>query len=321
MIMLLKKLVEIESPSGNEEELKNFILDFLESNGYDVIEGNNFISTKSKSELIVSTHLDTTAVKAPFSTDGVYAYGTGVCDAKASIAAILEAAERGVEFTIAFFCDEEESGKGSKEFVEKWKYGRMAVVMEPTDLKIASRHCGNLDLAVEVKGVQSHGSLPEMGVNAIEKAFEMINELKKRFKVTPLKIHGGSDDYVIPDYCRVKLDIVINPEVRLEDVLKEIEFLKKYGHYEVSNAYDGFVSKEVAGLLEQAMKAAGIDVEYAVMPSWTDVLNLKSKFDTVVWGPGELHYCHTARERVKLKDIETARDVLIKLNEIIKRKV
>lgn len=321
MIMLLKKLVEIESPSGNEEEIKNFIEDFLESNGYEIVKGDYFISTKSKSELIVSTHLDTTAVKAPFSTDGVYAYGTGVCDAKASIAAILEAAEKGVDFTIAFFCDEEESGKGSKEFAEKWKYGKMAVVMEPTNLKIASRHCGNLDLTVEVKGVQSHGSLPEMGVNAIERAFEMINELKKRFKATPLKINGGSDDYVVPDYCRVELDVVIEPEVKLEDALKEIEFLKTYGDYKVSNAYEGFESKEVAKLLEQAMRAAGINVEYTVMPSWTDALNLKSKYDVVVWGPGELHLCHTVREKVRLKDIEIARDVLIKLNEVIKQKI
>ncbi|MDI3496958.1 M20/M25/M40 family metallo-hydrolase [Archaeoglobus sp.] len=316
--MLLKKLVEIESPTGSEHEIKDFVRDFLESNGYSVVEGQYFISTKSKSELIVSTHLDTTPVKAPFSTDGVYAYGTGVCDAKASVAAILEAAERGVDFTIAFFCDEEEGGKGSKEFAEKWSYGSMAVVMEPTDLKIASRHYGNLDLTVEVKGVQSHGSYPEMGVNAIEKAFEMISELKKHFKVTPLKIAGGSDDYVIPDYCMVKLDVLIEPETKLEEALKEIEFLSNYGKYEVSNAYEGFISKEVAGFLERAMRAAGLEVEHTVMPSWTDALNLKDRYDVVVWGPGELHLCHTVRERVRLADVERARDVLLKLSEMFK---
>ncbi len=291
--------------------------DFLEKNGYSVVEGQHFISTKSKSDFVVSTHLDTTPVKAPFSTDGVYAYGTGVCDAKASIAAILEAAERGVDFTIAFFCDEEEGGNGSKEFAEKWRQGRMAIVMEPTDLKIASKHYGNLDLTVEVRGVQSHGSYPEKGVNAIEKAFEMIEELKKRFKVTPLKIIGGGDDYVIPDYCKVKLDVLIDPEVKLEEALKEIEFIKKYGEYEIANAYEGFTSRGVAKLLELAMKAAGFDAEYAVMPSWTDALNLKDRYDVVVWGPGELHLCHTARERVRLRDIEIARDVLVKLSEII----
>ena len=319
MMMLLKKLVEIESPSGNEEELKNFIKDFLASCGYEIVEGEHFISTKSKSELIITTHLDTTAVKSPFSTDEVYAYGTGVCDAKASIAAILEAAERGVDFTIAFFCDEEEDGKGSREFAEKWKYGRMAVVMEPTDLKIASRHFGNLDLTVEVRGIQSHGSFPEAGVNAIEKAFEMINELKRHFKVTPLKIRGGSEDHVIPDHCTVKLDVMIEPEVKLDEVLKKLEFLRDYGHYAVSNACDGFVSREVAGLLERAMRSAGVDVEYSVMPSWTDALNLKNRYDVVVWGPGEMQNCHTVMERVRLKDIEIARDVLIKLNEIIRQ--
>jgi acetylornithine deacetylase len=313
--MLLKKLVELESPTGYEDELRTFVRDFLEENGYEIVEGKYFIATKSNSELIVSTHLDTTAVRAPFSTDGVYAYGTGVCDAKASLAATLEAAERGVEFTMAFFCDEEEGGKGSEEFARSWKHGKKAIVMEPTDLKIASRHYGSFDLFVEVEGKSSHGSCPEKGVNAIERAIELINEIKKRFKATPLKISGGGNDYVIPDHCRVKLDVLIEPEVKLEKALKEIEFLKSYGKYEVSHAYDGFVSGEVADILERAIRAAGLEVRRGEMLSWTDALNLKSKFDVVVWGPGELYCCHTSMERVRLKDIELAKKVLLKLDE------
>ncbi len=322
MIMLLKKIAEIESPSGKEEKLREFVRTYLGNLGYDVLEGDHFLATKSSSRMIVATHLDTVSVKAPFSTDGVYAYGTGVCDAKASIAAMLEAAESGLDFTLAFFCDEEEGGKGSKEFVEFWRQGElegeMAIVMEPTDLRIASKHYGSFDLTVEVLGEACHGSMPEMGVNAIERACELMASMKRRFRATPLKIEGGSDEYVIPSKCYVKFDILVEPGTKLEDCIKELEFLRDYGNFEVSDAYEGFESGRVVTVLERAMEKAGVEPTHTVMRSWTDALNLKDRFDTVVWGPGEMHCCHTEREKVKLEDIEKARDVLLALNDLIK---
>ena len=315
--MLIKRLAEIDSPSGKEEKIREFVKSYLENLGYKIVEGNHYVATQSRSELIVATHLDTVPVKAPFSTDGVYVYGTGVCDAKASIAAMLEAAERGLDYTLAFFCDEEEEGKGSKEFTSSWEWGGMAIVMEPTNLKIASKHYGSFDLTVEVSGKACHGSTPEMGLNAIERSCEVIAEMKKKFKATPLKIEGGGEEYVIPSRCVVKFDILIKPGTKLEDCLKELEFLKDYGGFEVSDAYEGFESGRIAVLLEKALKMAGLDAEHTEMPSWTDALNLRDRFDTVVWGPGELHCCHTERERVKLEDIRKARDVLLSLNEIV----
>ncbi len=320
--MLLKKLVEIESESGKEERLKGFVLSHLEEMGYEVVESEYYIATKCKSDLIVATHLDTVPIKRKFSTDGVYAYGTGVCDAKASIAAMLEAAEEELPYTLAFFCDEEEGGKGSEEFASTWKWGRMAVVMEPTDMGIAATHYGSLDLLVEVFGRESHGSMPEMGVNAIEKAFELIEKLKNlcngECTVTPLKIEGGSDEYVIPSNCRIWFDIVLEPEMKVEDFLDRLDFLREYGNFRVESAYSGFKSGEVARILEEAVRRAGLEVRYTEMKSWTDALNLAGRFDCTVWGPGELHLCHTCEERVKIEDVYRARRVLVGLGEMLK---
>ncbi len=315
--MLLKKLVEIESPSGKEYKLKKFIFEYLENLGYTVLESEYFLVANPKKDLIVATHIDTLDIKVPFKFDGVYAYGAGVCDAKASVAAMLEAAEEGVNYTLAFFCDEEEGGKGSKSFVDSWKWGKMAIVMEPTNLKVASTHFGSMDVDVEVKGKAAHASLPEYGVNAVEKVCELLKELKEALKVTPLKIEGGGDEYVIPDICRLKLDVLIPPEVSLDEVLKKLEVIKKYGDFKISDAYEGFKSGKVVEILEKALRLCGISVEHCCMPSWTDALNLRDKFDVVVWGPGELHLCHTRFERVKLEDIEKAKNVLIKLNEVV----
>ncbi len=314
--MLLKKLVEMHSPSGKEGELKRFVTRYLEELGYDVIEHEHYVAANPRKRLIVATHLDTVSVKAGFNFDGVYAYGTGVCDAKASIAAMLEAAEFGVDYTLAFFCDEEEGGKGSKYFAESWKWGEMAIVMEPTNLKIASRHLGSFDLEVTVTGKECHASMPEMGVNAIERCCELLMKLKDVVNATPTKISGGSDEYVVPGSCHIKIDVLLDVGERLNDVLRKLDFIKEYGEFKILDAYEGFESGKVAELLAEAIRLCGIEVEYTVMPSWTDAQNLKNRFDVVVWGPGELHLCHTAEERVKLEDVEKAKKVLLKLNEI-----
>jgi acetylornithine deacetylase len=317
IIKLLKTLVEIESPSKKEEKIREFVKNYLKSQGYEIYEGQYYIATKSNSDLIVATHLDTVPLKSSFFYDGEHAYGTGVCDAKASITSMLLAAEKRLNYTLAFFCDEEEDGLGSKEFAETWKRGKFAIVMEPTDLKIANRHWGSFELIVEVKGKEAHGAFPEKGINSIEKAFQLYNELKNlNLKINPLKIEGGSEEYIIPNICKIKFEIFLKPEEKLNDYLKKISFIESFGKYEIDHAYEGYISGEVTKFLEKALKLANLPVYYTEMKSWTDALNLKKKFDVVVWGPGELEMCHTKEEKVKLKDINLALKVLTYLDSL-----
>lgn len=317
IIRLLKTLVEIESPSKREEKLKKLVKDYLTSLNYKFIEGEYYLATVSESELIVATHLDTVPIKAQFSFDGKYAYGTGVCDAKGSLAALLIAAERGLNYTLAFFCDEEEDGLGSKEFVNTWKKGKYVVVMEPTGLKIAYKHYGNFELMVEVLGKEAHGAFPEAGINAIEKAFSLYQELKKRgFKAVPLRIEGGGSEYVIPSRCKIKFEVFLAPEERLSQYLDKLEFVKTFGTYELDHVYEGYISGRVVEYLEKALQMSDLPLFYTEMKSWTDALNLKDRFDVVVWGPGELEKCHTGKERINIEEIKKTIQVLINLDKI-----
>jgi len=317
VLELLRTLTEIESLSKREEELRLFVKEFLRNLGYQLIEGKHFLATKGRKDLVVATHLDTVPLRRAFSTDGEYAYGTGVCDAKGSLASMLLASEEGLEYSLAFFCDEEEDGLGSKEFSEFWEGGKYAIVMEPTELKIAGRHYGNFELLFEITGREAHGAYPEVGLNAIKRAFELYEALTKEgFKLNPLKIEGGGDLYVIPSLCKVKFEVFLEPEERLEDYLRRLEAFSHFGKFELDHLYEGFVSNEITGLLERALRKSGLSVEYTEMKSWTDALNLKEKFEVVVFGPGELPLCHTPEEKIKLKEIELAKEVLKNLNEV-----
>ncbi len=323
MIDLLRKLVEIKSPSGREDELASFLISYLKKLGLKTEFEYNVV-VNPDAEFWLVTHMDTVTPKTGFKFDGRYAYGTGVCDAKGSIAAILLALEKlkklniGLNTGIAFFREEEETGKGSEKFTRE--YSGKAVVMEPTSLKIAATHYGTLEVLVRIKGKPAHGSMPEYGKNAIENAIEFVKRFKKVHDFTILEMRGGSDEYAIPDSCEVRLDFLLEPD-ESASALKEVllDTVMGCGDVEILEETNGFTSINSAkDLLETAIKKAGLKAGYAAMPSWTDAVNLKNAgWDVVVWGPGELAYCHTPFERISIEEIVKASRVIVCLNSLL----
>jgi acetylornithine deacetylase len=327
-VSLLKKLTEIESPSKREGKLASFIANYLKNLGYKpTIEYSNVLLSPEK-EFIVTTHLDTFKVLSTFSFDGEYAYGTGVSDAKASIVAILLALERidakELNFGVTFFCDEEEGGSGSENFCKLYK-PKMAIILEPTNMRIANVQYGGLELRVKAKGVSAHGATPEMGSNAVEKciitAYNLLTSIKDAVVSVQYFKGGDPEDYVIPDECEMRVELFFKPEVKAESMLTRVKELLPQNGFEiiVKEAYDGFISRRASALLEKAMKKVGCQIEFSDMPSWTDAVNLykHANCDSAIFGPGELHLCHTKRERVRIKDIELTADVLIALNDLL----
>ncbi|MEM2455149.1 MAG: M20/M25/M40 family metallo-hydrolase [Candidatus Bathyarchaeia archaeon] len=329
-LSLLEKLVKIESSSGREERLASFILDYLHSLKYGAfMEGANVLVFPER-DFIIASHMDTFKVLSTFSSDDEYAYGTGVCDAKASIAAILLALKKitveKINFGVVFFHDEEGEGIGSKEYCKTYRPS-MAVVMEPTNMTIANVQYGGLELKIRVMGRAAHGAFPEMGENAIEKCMDVIRKLLgvKRVKVSAQYIRGGSpEDFVIPDECEARIEIFFKPNLKVEDVLSRVKRILGSRDLEliVKDAYSGFMSNKTPMLLKEAMKSLGYKVKFSEMPSWTDAINLHEMAgcDVAIFGPGELYSCHTRGERVKIKDVIAAADILVALNNLLAKK-
>jgi len=55
------------------------------------------------------------------------------------------------------------------------------IVGEPTEMKLVNMHKGKKNFVVLFKGIESHSSLTENGVNAIDYCGELINYLKNFF--------------------------------------------------------------------------------------------------------------------------------------------
>jgi acetylornithine deacetylase len=117
--------------------------------------------------------------------------GRGACDMKGGLAAGLHAARAiaaaGVDLRgrvlVTSVVGEEDGGVGTLGTLEHGITADAAVVMEPTDLRVAPTQAGALSFRVTVRGLSAHGALREEGVSAVEKfrpVHDAILELEAR---------------------------------------------------------------------------------------------------------------------------------------------
>jgi len=114
-------------------------------------------------------------------------YGRGTCDMKGFIAATLAMApvyagldlKRPLHF--AFTHDEEVGCLGGqalvRELAARGIRPEVAIIGEPTEMRIVEAHKGCCEYSVEFHGLEGHGSNPEAGVNAAEAAVRYVTRL------------------------------------------------------------------------------------------------------------------------------------------------
>ena len=117
-------------------------------------------------------------------------FGRGSCDMKGFIAVVLAYApifsssnlDRDIHFSFTF--DEETACKGAPILITELKKRGIkdciCIVGEPTEMKLVNMHKGKKNFVVLFKGIESHSSLTENGVNAIDYCGELINYLNSK---------------------------------------------------------------------------------------------------------------------------------------------
>jgi acetylornithine deacetylase/succinyl-diaminopimelate desuccinylase-like protein len=271
VVDLCRALVEVpsENPSGStashgEEAIARFVGEYLESLGAKVeyeeigpgrpnVYGLWPTPPGAKQRILFAPHLDTVTVEGmtvdPFlgkCFDGKL-YGRGSSDTKGSMAAMLWALKSvdlsrlniGVGF--AGLADEEFEQLGARACAVR-KMADFAIVGEPTNLDVVYTHKGTAWIEIETHGKSVHASLPETGVNAIDRMTDTLKILHERFpEICPIpedpvlgkptlstgRIRGGSKINVVPDRCYAEIDIRILPGQ--ESMVEEIaEFFQRH---------------------------------------------------------------------------------------------
>ena len=242
---LLSALVQIKSYSGDEENVIMKVKEVCETYGFDEVRidglGNVVARIGSGPKSIaIDGHVDTVEIgdpsqwkKDPFSgeiADGII-YGRGTSDQKGGVAAMLTAGrilkdlKYDGEYTVYFtftVMEEDCDGMCWKYLVEEEHLKPDFVVStEPSSCRLYRGQRGRMELEARIKGVSSHGSAPERGVNAGYKAaravlaMEQLNEDlqpdedgflgKGTIVVSQIDAHGPSQ-CAVPDQAMIYLD-------------------------------------------------------------------------------------------------------------------
>ncbi|MGR3804415.1 acetylornithine deacetylase [Marinibacterium profundimaris] len=296
--------------------------------------------------IVLSGHSDVVPVEDqpwtvdPFSMtarDGLL-YGRGSCDMKGFIAATVAMAgqfagrdlRRPVHF--AFTYDEEIGCFGAQALAETLdRTGispAMAIIGEPTEMRIIEGHKGCYEYSTHFKGTEGHGSQPELGVNAVEYAVRYVARLLElkddlRARATPQSrfsppwttvnvgaLTGGMAHNVIASKARV--DWEMRP-VSAEDADYVKRHLRAYCEDHLLPAMQAVAPEasiltdvigEVDGLQVVDDNAARDLVAALTGSNSTDVVSFGTEagifqergMNVVVCGPGSIAQAHQADE-------------------------
>ena len=324
LFALTRELIDIQSVTGDEMAVGQFLSKHLEGLGYrverqEVAQGRfNVIATTAASPRIVfSTHMDTVPPFIESSEDEEFIYGRGSCDAKGIIAAQIFAAERlragGVnDIGLLFTVDEELSSAGAQA-ANKHSLAhecRFLINGEPTDNRLATGTKGSVRVIITTEGRAAHSAYPEAGDSAIEKLLDILQDIRacewpedSFFGTTTCNIgvlSGGTRPNVIADKARAELQIRLGIDIEhVKRVLEEVSDGR--GRLEYASAHNPVRLFSVPGF-EQCVVRFTTDVPY--LSQWGKPLLL---------GPGSILVAHTDHERIAKRGLEDAVEIYVTL--------
>jgi acetylornithine deacetylase len=325
-VTLTRQLVDVESITGNEAAVGNYLYGELCRLGYETrkmhVEGDRFnlyatAETGSQPgeagapQITFSTHMDTVPPFIPSSEDAGRIYGRGSCDAKGIIAAQVAASERlrqqGIRVGLLLVVGEERDSLGADVANKHAPPGcRFLVNGEPTENQLALASKGTLRAEITARGRMAHSAYPELGESAIDKLIGALG----RLRAMPLPsdpqvgsctlniglIEGGRAPNVIPDYAHADLLYrLIGPS---DDLRRQI----------VATAGDPV---EVTFPLEiPFLRLRTVDELPTMIAAFTtDIPKLPNWGEPLLVGPGSIHVAHTEGEYIEKQQLAEAIEV------------
>jgi len=325
---LTKNLVNLASVTGHEKACAEYVKGYLVQLGFEAElmpvsrDRANVLATWGKPDIVLSTHLDTVPPFFPAHEDAERIYGRGSCDAKGILAAQVSAAERlkqdGVrDFALLFLVGEETVSDGAREANLHPRGSRYIINGEPTDNKLVVGCKGNLRIDVRARGKMAHSAYPHLGVNAIDKLLDVLEDLRK----IPLPVNaelgpstmnigvitGGRAANVVPDLAvaQILIRTVVDSAPLRRGIVEIVA-----GRCEVDFVRD-------TPLLTMG-KIDGYDTD--VVAFTTDLPSLTNWGRPLLLGPGSISMAHTESESVRKADLATAADLYYRLVRDLKNR-
>ena len=362
LIARLEKLVAFDTqnpPGAREAECAGWIASELRALGFEV-EIDAFDS--GRANVVASldrgpgpcfafnTHMDVVPAGEGWTgnafrlrEDDGRLYGRGACDAKGSLAAMLEALSLLSEHRTTwrgrlmgvFVADEEDCSRGARRYARSRPAIDYVVVGEPSGNAPIIAHKGSLRPLVRVEGRTAHSGTPDLGLNAIFEAARLLPAIARMHAALRCKTHpligapsltvtratAGIADNVVPGSCDLLLDRRLIPGETEAGAVAEIQAL-----LDDARARDGIASRIVelkpttGGAAETSADHAVVKVAVAVagrhgvvdprpvgFQGACDFVHFRDAgAQGVVLGPGDLAVAHKPDEFVPRAELEAA---------------
>lgn len=363
---LTRALVRFDTinPPGNERPCAEHLGRILEDAGF-AVSYHEFAETRTSlvarigggadaKPLCFTGHIDTVPLGAvPWSADPFAAdiadgklYGRGTSDMKGGVAAFVVAAirlarelETGPGVVLVVTAGEETGCEGAYHLAGLGNVlgdAGAIVVAEPSSNFPFIGHKGALWLKAVASGVTAHGSMPELGVNAIYRAARMISLLEDfNFNVARHEVlgkptlnvgtvEGGMNINSVPDRAEVGIDIRTLPDQDHGDLCAHLssylgDDISIEAIVDVGSVWTDPAGDWMLNVFDVIAEILGKMPEVHTATYFTDAAALTPAYGgppTVILGPGEAAMAHQTDEYCVVDRIDQAVDAYV---EIAKR--
>ncbi|GAH51215.1 unnamed protein product, partial [marine sediment metagenome] len=254
-------------------------------------------------------------------------YGRGSADMKGGIAfliGVIRVLSKIPEFLkhykLMFLgtADEEKGMTGSITLSkqEVMKDSILLIIAEPTNLKIGVGEKGLLWVKLKITGKVAHGSMPHEGINAIERALEILpqlqdflvdrnNDILGNSTLNIGKINGGTAINIIPDKVVLDLDYRLIPEQDHKLLIKNLNNLQKPDlpiNLEILKELPALVTDSKHLFIQnikEISKSKIVGLSYAT--DAVHFINSKNPIPFLIFGPGDPKNIHKTEEYIEIE--------------------
>ena len=337
-VELLKHLIATPSTSREESATADIMQRTME--GYGLCchrQRNNIWSIapgydEGKETILLNAHIDTvkpvkTWTRNPYcpDIDGDTLYGLGSNDCGGGLVSLLQTfrilynKERDYNLVYLASAEEEVSGaNGISSVLPLLPKIDVAIVGEPTGMQPAVAEKGLMVLDITARGKSGHAARGE-GVNAIYKAiddlcwlrayrFNRVSEFLGPTVMNVTVINAGTQHNVVPDECRMVVDVRTNELYSNEEVF---DFIRRHLSSEVRARSFRLHSSGISMEHPLVKKCISMGMTPFGSPTLSDQALMP--FSSIKLGPGESSRSHSADEFIRISEINNAIDTYLKL--------
>ena len=310
--------------------------------------------------VVLSGHSDVVPVAGQVWTDDPWTvterngrlYGRGSCDMKGFVALAIWALVRGHRaglarpLQLALSYDEEIGCTGAPPLINAMAIlprADVALIGEPSGMKLIRGHKGGTGFDVHVKGFEVHSSLLPMGVSAVMEAAELIHwitEENARLTAAPRSalaetfsppfttlhvgtIHGGTATNITAADCRFAVEMRVLPDEEPQAQAARFQAAAMDLSARLTARHPGAgvhlhrcfevpaLAPEQRGLAEALVRRVTGENGWGVVSYGTEAGHFQAAgYSAVVCGPGEIAQAHQAGEYLELSQFQAGQDFM-----------